>query len=161
VSDPDQGSEADRLERISDEVNIRRSMTSNLLEANPAISQFAAYSTATQRLVFDGYSRDEINRQWPRPPSKSPSVRNVRLRLRKIAILSFHAQGSMCPQDGPPGRGSSRYGCPLGDPQRRSSGATRGDFDKMTELRTKLSAARAHKASLIELYREHVTGHGC
>jgi len=36
-----------------------------------------------------------------------------------------------------------------------------GDFDKIAELRTKLSAARAHKASLIEMYREHVIGHGC
>ena len=35
------------------------------------------------------------------------------------------------------------------------------DFDRITELRTKLSAARAHKASLIDLYREHVTAHGC
>jgi len=35
------------------------------------------------------------------------------------------------------------------------------DFDKMSELNTKLAAARAHKASLIELYREHVISHGC
>jgi len=35
------------------------------------------------------------------------------------------------------------------------------DFDRITELRTKLQTAREHKASLIELYREHVTSHGC
>jgi hypothetical protein len=35
------------------------------------------------------------------------------------------------------------------------------DFDRITELRTKLKAAREHKASLIELYREHVISHGC
>ena len=37
----------------------------------------------------------------------------------------------------------------------------REDFDGIAELRKKLAAARAHKASLIELYREHVTSHGC
>ena len=37
----------------------------------------------------------------------------------------------------------------------------REDFDGIAELKTKLGAARAHKASLIELYREHVTSHGC
>jgi hypothetical protein len=31
------------------------------------------------------------------------------------------------------------------------------DFNKIAEL----SAARAHKVSLIELYREHVISHGC
>lgn len=35
------------------------------------------------------------------------------------------------------------------------------DFDTISELKTKLQAARDHKASLIELYREHVTSHGC
>jgi hypothetical protein len=35
------------------------------------------------------------------------------------------------------------------------------DFERIAELRTKLHAARAHKASLIDLYREHVTSHGC
>jgi len=35
------------------------------------------------------------------------------------------------------------------------------DFDRIAELRTKLDAARANKRSLIELYREHVTSHGC
>ena len=35
------------------------------------------------------------------------------------------------------------------------------DFNKITELRTKLQAARTHKAGLIDLYREHVTSHGC
>jgi len=37
----------------------------------------------------------------------------------------------------------------------------REDFDGIAQLRTKLQAAREHKASLIELYREHVTSHGC
>jgi len=37
----------------------------------------------------------------------------------------------------------------------------REDFDGISELKTKLQAAREHKASLIELYREHVTSHGC
>ena len=37
----------------------------------------------------------------------------------------------------------------------------REDFDSIAQLRTKLQAAREHKASLIELYREHVTSHGC
>ena len=37
----------------------------------------------------------------------------------------------------------------------------REDFDRITELRAKLQAARSHKASLIELYREHVIAHGC
>ena len=37
----------------------------------------------------------------------------------------------------------------------------RDDFDGITELKTKLQAARERKASLIELYREHVIGHGC
>jgi len=37
----------------------------------------------------------------------------------------------------------------------------RDDFDGITELKTKLQAAREHKASLIELYCEHVIGHGC
>jgi len=35
------------------------------------------------------------------------------------------------------------------------------DFDSIAELRTKLQSARDHKASLIDLYREHVTSHGC
>jgi hypothetical protein len=35
------------------------------------------------------------------------------------------------------------------------------DFDAITDLRGKLQAARHHKASLIELYREHVISHGC
>jgi hypothetical protein len=35
------------------------------------------------------------------------------------------------------------------------------DFDAVEDLREKLQAARAHKASLIDLYREHVTSHGC
>jgi len=35
------------------------------------------------------------------------------------------------------------------------------DFDHIAELRTTLGAARAHKAELIELYREHVELHGC
>ena len=35
------------------------------------------------------------------------------------------------------------------------------DFDKITELRTKLQSARDRKAGLIELYKEHVTSHGC
>lgn len=37
----------------------------------------------------------------------------------------------------------------------------REDFDTISELRTKLQVARDHKASLIELYREHVTSHRC
>ena len=35
------------------------------------------------------------------------------------------------------------------------------DFDRITELRATLQTARNRKASLIELYREHVTSHGC
>jgi len=35
------------------------------------------------------------------------------------------------------------------------------DFDAISELRRKLGAARANKAELIELYREHVETHGC
>jgi hypothetical protein len=35
------------------------------------------------------------------------------------------------------------------------------DFEKITELRKTLQSARTHKAGLIELYREHVTSHGC
>ena len=35
------------------------------------------------------------------------------------------------------------------------------DFDAVAEFELKLGAARAHKAELIELYREHVTSHGC
>ena len=35
------------------------------------------------------------------------------------------------------------------------------DFDRITELRAKLESAREHKASLVELYREHVISHGC
>ena len=35
------------------------------------------------------------------------------------------------------------------------------DFDKITELRSQLQSARNHKAGLIDLYREHVTSHGC
>jgi hypothetical protein len=35
------------------------------------------------------------------------------------------------------------------------------DFDRIKDLRTTLQSARNHKASLIELYREHVTSHGC
>jgi hypothetical protein len=35
------------------------------------------------------------------------------------------------------------------------------DFEKITELRKTLQSARVRKASLIELYREHVTTHGC
>jgi hypothetical protein len=37
----------------------------------------------------------------------------------------------------------------------------REDFDGIAELRKKLGAARAQKAELIELYREHVISHGC
>lgn len=37
----------------------------------------------------------------------------------------------------------------------------REDFDGIAQLKTKLQAAREHKASLIELYREHVISHGC
>jgi hypothetical protein len=37
----------------------------------------------------------------------------------------------------------------------------REDFDGIAELRKRLGAARGHKAELIELYREHVTSHGC
>ena len=37
----------------------------------------------------------------------------------------------------------------------------REDFDTISELRTKLQVARNQKASLIELYQEHVTSHGC
>jgi hypothetical protein len=35
------------------------------------------------------------------------------------------------------------------------------DFDRITKLRIKLQAARERKAGLIELYRDHVTSHGC
>jgi len=35
------------------------------------------------------------------------------------------------------------------------------DFDSIVVLRKKLQGARDHKASLIELYREHVISHGC
>ena len=35
------------------------------------------------------------------------------------------------------------------------------DFERIADLRRTLQAARDHKASLIELYREHVTSHGC
>jgi hypothetical protein len=35
------------------------------------------------------------------------------------------------------------------------------DFDRITELRATLQAARNHKARLIDLYREHVISHGC
>ena len=35
------------------------------------------------------------------------------------------------------------------------------DFDRMTELKLKLQAARELKTSLMELYREHVISHGC
>jgi hypothetical protein len=35
------------------------------------------------------------------------------------------------------------------------------DFDRITELRIKLQTARERKAGLIELYRDHVTSHGC
>ena len=35
------------------------------------------------------------------------------------------------------------------------------DFDRITELRMTLQSAWNHKAGLIELYREHVTSHGC
>jgi hypothetical protein len=35
------------------------------------------------------------------------------------------------------------------------------DFDRITELTEKLKSARERKAGLIELYREHVTSHGC
>lgn len=37
----------------------------------------------------------------------------------------------------------------------------REDFDGIAELKTKIYAAREHKASVIELYREHVISHGC
>lgn len=35
------------------------------------------------------------------------------------------------------------------------------DFDSIAQLRKKLQAARDRKASLIDLYREHVCSHGC
>jgi hypothetical protein len=35
------------------------------------------------------------------------------------------------------------------------------DFDRIAELRSTLQAVRNRKANLIELYREHVTTHGC
>ena len=35
------------------------------------------------------------------------------------------------------------------------------DFDRITELRIKLQTVRERKAGLIELYRDHVTSHGC
>jgi hypothetical protein len=35
------------------------------------------------------------------------------------------------------------------------------DFDQVAHLKTTLQAARDRKAKLIELYREHVTAHGC
>jgi len=35
------------------------------------------------------------------------------------------------------------------------------DFDQIAELKIRLQAARERKASLIELYREHVISHGC
>jgi hypothetical protein len=35
------------------------------------------------------------------------------------------------------------------------------DFDQLSELATKLKAARERKASAIELYREHLWSHGC
>jgi hypothetical protein len=36
-----------------------------------------------------------------------------------------------------------------------------GDFDRLNDLDKRLRAARNRKASLVELYREHVTTHGC
>jgi hypothetical protein len=35
------------------------------------------------------------------------------------------------------------------------------DFDGIADLRSKLQAARANKAGLIDLYRDHVIEHGC
>jgi len=35
------------------------------------------------------------------------------------------------------------------------------DFDSIDVLRSKLKAARERKASMIDLYREHVMSHGC
>jgi hypothetical protein len=35
------------------------------------------------------------------------------------------------------------------------------DFDRVEELRTTLKAARDHETSMVDLYREHVTSHGC
>ena len=37
----------------------------------------------------------------------------------------------------------------------------RGNFDGIAQLRFKLGTARALKPERIELYREHVTSHGC
>ena len=36
-----------------------------------------------------------------------------------------------------------------------------GDFQSAEELQDQLGAARAHKARLNKLYRDHVTSHGC
>jgi hypothetical protein len=35
------------------------------------------------------------------------------------------------------------------------------DFSRLAELDATLQTARDYKVSLIELYREHVTSHGC
>jgi hypothetical protein len=35
------------------------------------------------------------------------------------------------------------------------------DFDRLSQLRNTLQAARDRKARLLESYREHVTSHGC
>jgi hypothetical protein len=37
----------------------------------------------------------------------------------------------------------------------------REDFEGIKDLKVKLQRARENKARLIELYREHVTSHGC
>ena len=37
----------------------------------------------------------------------------------------------------------------------------KNDFDTIDQLRAKLQAVRDHKNSLIDLYRTHVTSHGC
>ena len=37
----------------------------------------------------------------------------------------------------------------------------RKDFKQIIKLRRKLAAARDRKAAAIDLYREHVTSHGC
>ena len=35
------------------------------------------------------------------------------------------------------------------------------DFERLDHVRARLKTVRDHKAGLIELYREHVTSHGC
>ena len=67
----------------------------------------------------------------------------------------------MRPQDGTPARYSERDGRIDAIHNEEVAALLREDFDGIAQLRTKLQAAREHKASLIELYREHVTSHGC